>query len=132
MDGNSPDLATLVRSVAASGQRLARAQVALFQAEARETGQQVAVISAMAVVAAATGVLFGIFLLITIAYVLVALGLPTWAGFGIVTLVLLIVTAVFALVAKSRAEHITGPQVAQEELRRTKNALSSLGGSAQA
>lgn len=132
MDANSSGLGALVGRVAASGQRLAKAQVALLQAESKQTQQQIASVSAMAVVAAAAGAMFGVFLLVTIAYVLVALGLPVWAGFGIVTLVLLIVAIIFGFVAKRQAETIKGPQLATEEFRKTRNALSALGGSTQA
>ena len=71
--------------------------------------------------------LFGIFLLVTVAYVFVALGLPTWAGFGIVTLALLIATAIFGFVAKKQSAEITAPHLAKDELERTTNALGELG-----
>ena len=69
--------------------------------------------------------LFGIFLLITIAYVLVELGLPVWAGFGIVTLVLLLVAAIAGGLAVMRARQIDGPKVIVEELEQTVQELNA-------
>lgn len=127
MSTNTNDLGTLVTRVIANGQRLAKAQVGLFQAEAKATGEQIATVSAMAVVALGAALLFVVFLLITIAYGIVALGLPVWAGFGIVTLLLLITALVFALLAKKQAEGIKGPQVAVAELHKTQETLGALG-----
>lgn len=120
-------LGTLFSRVIASGQRLARAQVALVQAEAKQTGEQVAQVGVLALVAASTASLFVVFLLIAIAYVIVALGLPTWAGFGIVALVLLVTTIVVAVLAKKRADMIRAPKVAVDEIERTADSLSTLG-----
>lgn len=129
MSGNpsQDSLGTLVGRVIASGQRLARAQVALVQAEARQTGEQVAQVGVLALVAVSTASLFVVFLLIAIAYVIVALGLPTWAGFGIVALVLLATTIVVAVLAKKRADSIRSPKAAVAEIERTADALSDLG-----
>ena len=52
-----------------------------------------------------------IFLLVTLAYVLVQLGLQVWAGFGIVTLVLLLVGGIIALVGIRRSKTTTAPNV---------------------
>lgn len=119
-------LGALIGRVVANGQRLAKAQVALVQAEAKVTGEQVKQVSVLAIIAATTASLFTVFLLITIAYVIAALGLPVWAGFGIVTLVLLIVAGATAGAAKAKADRLEGPRVAAEEFERTKAALSSL------
>lgn len=123
MSSNGNDLGTLVSRVIMNGQRLAKAQVGLFQAEAKATGQQVATVSGLALGALGAVLLFGIFLLITLAYVLVAVGLPVWAGFGIITLLLLIAAVVLGLLAKKQAEQITGPKVALDELKKTQETL---------
>ena len=64
-----------------------------------------------------------IFLLVTLAYVLVELGLPVWAGFGIVTLVLLLVGAIIALVGMRRAKTVHGPERSMAALEATKTTL---------
>jgi hypothetical protein len=65
-----------------------------------------------------------VFVLVTLAWALVALGLPYWAGFGIVALLLLIVAAVLGFLGKKKAEGIKGPERAIAELEKTKLALA--------
>jgi hypothetical protein len=64
-----------------------------------------------------------IFLLVTLAYVLVQLGLPVWAGFGIVTAVLLLVGAILVLVGRNRAKQVQGPERSIAALEATKSTL---------
>ena len=66
----------------------------------------------------------GIFLLVTIAYVLVQLGLPVWAGFGIVTLVLFIVGLILLIVGRGHAKKVKGPERAVEQMEITKKTFS--------
>ena len=75
-----------------------------LQASARQAGLAFG-LTAVAAVLAGVG---GLFLLVTIAYVLVALGLPVWAGFGIVTLVLFIVAIILGLVGARHAKKVKG------------------------
>lgn len=102
----------LVRGVVTSGQRYVEAQRALVQAEVKRAGQDIGKASAFVAVAIGAATMFGIFLLLTIAWGLVQLGLQTWAAFGIVALGLLVLTIVMALLAKRQAERIRGPQLA--------------------
>ena len=76
---------------------------------------------------AAGGAILGIgaiFLLVTIAYV-IAVWLPVWAGFGIVTLVLLIVGAILVMVGRKRAKTISGPERSVAALEATKATFRS-------
>lgn len=117
----------LVRSVVTSGQRYAQAQRALVETEVKRAGREAGLAGAFAVVAIGTATLFAIFLLLTIAWALVQLGLQTWAGFGIVALALLIATIVMALLAKKRAEAIRGPQLAlQADVAQTAQGIRDL------
>ena len=93
----------LVRKTVSDGQRLVKAQLALTQAELSATGEAVARTSVFAFIAFGAVLLFGIFILITIAYVFVAIGLPVWAGFGIVSLILLITALTTGLLARAQA-----------------------------
>ena len=104
----------LVRSVVTSGQRYVNAQRALVETEMKRAGREAGLAGAFAAVAIGTASLFVIFLLLTIAWALVQLGLQTWVGFGIVALVLLVLTLVMALLAKKKAEAVRGPQLALE------------------
>jgi membrane protein implicated in regulation of membrane protease activity len=67
----------------------------------------------------------GIFLLVTLAYVLVALGLPVWAGFGIVTLLLFIVAAILGLLGKKESAKIKGPERTIAQIEQTTATLQS-------
>lgn len=102
----------LIRSVVTSGQRYAQAQRALVETEVKRAGREAGLAGAFGAAAIATGSLFVIFLLLTLAWVLVQLGLQTWAGFGIVALLLLVATIVMVALAKQKAEAIRGPQLA--------------------
>jgi predicted anti-sigma-YlaC factor YlaD len=102
----------LVRSVVTSGQRYALAQRALIQTEMKRAGREAGMAGAFAAVAIGTATLFAIFLLLTIAWALVQLGLQTWAGFGIVALALLVLTLIMAALAKKKADAIRGPELA--------------------
>lgn len=117
-------IAQLVTSATSDIKTLVNDQVELTKAEVKQTAQQAGKTFGLFGAAAFVGVLFIVFLLVTIAYVLVALGLPVWAGFGIVALVLLIVTGVLGFLGKKRADAIKGPEKAVEQFKATKQALT--------
>jgi hypothetical protein len=115
----------LIGSVTADAKKLASAQAELAKMELRGTSQEAGSAGGMFAGAAVLGGLGGLFLLVTLAYVLVALGLPVWAGFGIVTLVLFIVAAILGLIGRSRAKHVKGGlELTKLEWQRTQRALS--------
>lgn len=101
----------LVRGVVSSGQRYALAQRALIETELKRSGQEAATVGALGGIALGAASLFAVFLLLTIAWALVEAGLPTWAGFGIVALLLLLVAIVTALLARAHARKVTPPQL---------------------
>ncbi|MFI0432019.1 MAG: phage holin family protein [Candidatus Nanopelagicales bacterium] len=117
-------ISQLVTSATTDIKSLVSDQVELTKAEVRQTAQTAGKTFGLLGAAAFVGVLFIVFLLVTIAYVLVAVGLPVWAGFGIVALVLLIVAAILGFMGKKRAEGIKGPEKAVEQLNATKAALT--------
>lgn len=122
-----PSLKDLVARTAADAQRLARAQAALFKAELSQTGQKVGIGGALGVATVVIALFAVLFLLLTIAFVLVALGLPVWAGMLIVAVLLLAGGAVTGLLAKRSLEQAKGPELAIAEVERTKAALSGPG-----
>jgi Putative Actinobacterial Holin-X, holin superfamily III len=125
---SSPDqrsLFALLGQTVADAQRLIAAQVALAKAELASTTKLAGRAAIFGVIALGSMTLFGIFLLITIAYVLVELGLPVWAGFGIVTLLLLLVAGIAGALAVMRAKQIDGPKVIVEELEQTVQELNA-------
>lgn len=113
----------LVAAAVADLQRLVKAQIALAKLELQQTGRAVGKTGVFFVGALAMASIGGLFLLVTLAYVLVALGLPVWAGFGIVTLVLFLVAAVLGLLGKKEAAKIKGPDRTIAEIERTRDAI---------
>lgn len=124
---SEPTIRALVKSVTEDTQRLIKAQTELLRTEVKDSQQEAGATAGMFIGAAVAGALGAVFLLVTIAYVLVALGLPVWAGFGIVTLVLLIVAAILAALGRKRAKSIEGIPLAKEEFEKTKLMLSGSG-----
>lgn len=122
--GGDASLKGLIAAAVADLQRLIRAQVQLAKLELQQTGREAAKTSILLVGALVMGGTAALFLLVTIAYVLVALGLPVWAGFGIVTLVLFIVAAVLGLLGKKESEKIKGPERTIAQIEQTKAMLS--------
>lgn len=124
-DPAETSLKGLVTAAVADLQRLVKAQIALAKLELQQTGQDIAKTSILAIVALTMAGVGGLFLLVTIAYVLVALGLPVWAGFGIVTLVLFIVAAIVGLLARREAKRISPPVRTSAEIEKTKEAITA-------
>lgn len=121
---DQPSLGTLISNVVRDAKTLLNAQVALTRSEAQRTGQQVAVVSVFGLLALAALSIAGLFGLIALAFGFVAMGLPEWAGFLIVTGILLLVALIAAVVAKVRSGKITGMHVAEKEWKATSEAVS--------
>jgi hypothetical protein len=121
---DQPSLGTLISKVVKDTKNLLNAQVALTRTEAQQTGQQIAVVSVFGLIALGAISIAGLFGLIALAFGFVALGLPEWAGFLIVTGILLLGAIIAGVVAKVRSGKITGLHVAQSEWQATSQALS--------
>lgn len=116
---SDPSIVHLVRSAAADTTELVKQQIELTKAEIQ---QSVKTAGSSFGILAAGGAILGIgaiFLLVTIAYV-IAVWLPVWAGFGIVTLFLLIVGAILVIVGRKRAKTVQGPERSMAALEATK------------
>lgn len=119
-----PSIKDLVAKTVADGQRLAKAQLALLQSEVSASGARIGKGGALGVVAGTMAFFAFLFILLTLAFVLVALGLPIWAGMLIVAVLLILVGVVAGLLAKKEFEQAKGPEVAIAEFEKTKAALS--------
>jgi ABC-type multidrug transport system permease subunit len=119
-----PSIKDLVAKTVADAQRLAKAQMALLQTEMTATGARLGKGGALGIVTGVMAFFATLFLLLTLAFVLVALGLPIWAGMLIVAALLIVVGAVTGLLAKREFEQAKPPEVAIAELEKTKAALS--------
>jgi membrane protein implicated in regulation of membrane protease activity len=120
-DGTSgveePSVGVLVQSAMADVSTLVRAEIELAKAEvgksAKKAGISVGLFGAAGVLAAFAG----IFLFITIAEALTALGLPRWVSYGIVTVFLLLLAGIAALIGKRLLKKIEKPERTIETLR---------------
>lgn len=119
-----PSLKELVSKTVADAQRLAKAQATLLKSEISATGGKIGKGAGLGIATAGIAVFAVLFLLLTIAFVLVALGLPIWAGMLIVTVLLLIAATITGLLAKKSFEDAKPPRIAMEELEKTKAMLS--------
>ena len=124
MSQESPSIRQLVSDVAKDAKHLLQTQAELAKLESGKAKGEASAMGGLFAVAAVTGALGGIFLLVTIAWILVALGLDVWAGFGIVTLVLFIIAAVAGLMGKKKADTFKPMNTTKAELDRTKKVLS--------
>jgi uncharacterized membrane protein YqjE len=119
-------LKQLVTNTIGDGKRLLTAQVNLTTTELSQTKKTIGQISLLALIALFFIGMGGIFILIAIAYALVALGLPVWAGFLIVAVVLFVVAAILGIVIKGKGKSIKGPNVAREEWKKTSDSFAAL------
>jgi hypothetical protein len=119
-----PSLKDLVSKAAADAQRLAKAQVALLQTEMAASGQKAGIGGALGVATALIAGFATLFLLLTLAFVLVALGLPVWAGMLIVSVLLLLTGAITGLLARKNFQEAKAPTLAISEFEKTKAALT--------
>ncbi|HBJ72633.1 MAG TPA: hypothetical protein DDY88_02715 [Actinobacteria bacterium] len=123
-DSPQPSIMDLVTKTVSDAKRLAKAQLALAQAEMQVSRDAMTSATILGLVALISAPLVLLFLLFTLVYVLVQLGLQTWAAFGIVTLLLLTVTVITALLAGQQARKIKGPTLAMRELTKTQEAFA--------
>ncbi|MGV1037241.1 MAG: phage holin family protein [Candidatus Nanopelagicales bacterium] len=120
-----PTVRELVSSAASDVSTLITGQIDLAKAELKQSASQAGAAFGLLIAAAVTIFLAVVFLLVTLAYVLVAVGLPVWAGFGIVTLVLIILGVIMGLVGKRRAGKVKAPEETIKELEETKRAFAN-------
>lgn len=117
----------LVSSAISDITTLVNDQIELTKVELKSSAENAGRAFGLLGAAAAVGGMFGLFLLITLAWVLVALGLPTWAGFGIVTLILLITAGILGFLGYKKMQKVQGPKTAMKELEATKAAFAGGG-----
>jgi hypothetical protein len=121
-----PSLKQLVTQTFSDGKKLLSAQVNLTTTELQQSGKTIGAVSVMALIAVSLVSLGSIFLLIALAYALVAIGLPIWAGFLIVAGVLILGAAIFGGIAYKKGQQITGPSLASKEWKQTSVSLAQL------
>jgi membrane protein implicated in regulation of membrane protease activity len=78
--------------------------------------------------AAAVAGMAALFLLLTFAWLLVQWGLPYWAAFGIVTLLLAITAAILAVVGRKQLKEVKGLERSNQSIAKTRELLSKATG----
>ncbi len=126
-------LVELIRGITDDTRRLVQQETLLARQELAEAGSKAGQGGALLL---AAGVLLGYmltFLLATLAWGMVALGLPAWAALGIITLLLLLLAVVLALVGRYQLQAAKGaPEQARGQLQGLSGWLRGLVGDRQA
>lgn len=118
-----PKVSELIGKAIADAQRLALAQIALAKKELSTSGESAGKGGVFGIVALLLVAQASFFLLFALVYVLVQLGLPPWASFLIVALLLLAGAAIAGLMARKYFEKVKAPEVAVSELEKTREAI---------
>ncbi len=101
---------TLIAEYVAGFKRWTADVSELGKAEMAEQGKRAGIGAGMFIGAAFFGVFaFGL-VSVALAYVLVAIGLPVWAGFLIIGVLYVVIAAVMALVGKNQLSGMSGPE----------------------
>lgn len=114
-----PNIGQMLATVVGDMSHIVNSQVELAKAELRQSAQKGAAAGIAGVIAAVLGLVTAIFLFLTLAWVLINFGLSPWVAFGIVTILLLILTTIFGLIAKKKMAGVHGPQKALESVETT-------------
>ncbi len=123
---DEPSLSELVTGAVHDVKTLITGQVELVKAEVSASAKR-GVTGAVLIGLAVFLALFALLMLaFSAAYGLVAAGLDPWAAFLIVGGVMLLVTAIVVFLAIREFKKVRGPVLAQEELAKTKAALSGV------
>lgn len=103
MAAHDSSIADLVMDAVRNAQVLVRTEIALAKAEIRDEGRRLGVGAGLLAGAAVAGLLALAFLLTTVAWGLSeGLAMPVWAGFAVVTVVMLLASLVLGLMGRSR------------------------------
>ena len=113
---DEPSIGVLVQSAMADVSTLIRSEIELAKAEIGRSAKKAGVSVALFAVAGVLLAFGGIYLFVTIAEA-IALGLPRWAAYGIVTLFLFIVAGLAGLVGMRMLKKLDKPERTMESLR---------------
>jgi hypothetical protein len=103
MATREPSIGDVIRNALRDAQDLVRSEIALAKAEAREEVRGLGAGAGLLAGAALAAVIAVVFLLTTVAWAISeGLEWPVWAGFGIVTLLMLVTAVALASLGRSR------------------------------
>ena len=116
-------LGTMISGVTQDISTLLRGEIELVKAEISQQARTAAQGSGLLVGAAVIAGTAALFLLLTLAWLLDE-WLPTWAAFGIVTLVLIITAVILGLAGRRQLERIKGLEASPASIEKTKAVLT--------
>ncbi len=116
-------LGTMISGVTQDISTLLRGEIELVKAEISQQARTVASGSGLLVGAAVVAGTGALFLLLTLAWLLDE-WLPTWAAFGIVTLLLIITAVILGLVGRKQLERVKGLEASPASIEKTKAVLT--------
>ena len=117
-------LGNLVAGVTEDMSTLIRGEIELAKTELRDSAHVASKGAGLLAGAAAVASMAGLFLLLTFAWILVQLGLPNWAAFGIVTLVLTIIAVILGLLGRKQLQEVKGLARSNESLAKTRELIA--------
>jgi len=120
---NKPSLGSLVSGVSEDLSSLVRGEIELVKTELRDSARSAGRGSGLIIAALTTAFLAVIFLLLTAAWGLVQAGLPVWAAFGIVTLVLIVITLILGFLGKKHLDEVKGAERSMASIEKSKAVL---------
>ena len=119
-----PKLSELVSDAVRDVQALINGQVELAKAEIAQSAKRGATGGGMIGLAVFMALFALLMLAFSAAFGLVAAGLPNWAAFLVIGILMLLVTAMLGFIAYRQFNKITGPVLAKEELDKTKKVFA--------
>jgi len=122
-----PTIGEIINQITQDARRFAQASLGLAKSELKANAARIQGFTLYGLVCVLLAAQAGVFLLVMLAFVFFALGLPLWASFGIVTALLLIGAALAGLMARSKFLELRRPSVTASEITET---VQDLGGAA--
>lgn len=119
-------IGALLSSITEDLSSLVRGEIALAKAEMAQSAKRAASGAALFAVAGVLTFLAVIFLLVALAYGLVEAGLEVWAGFLIVALGLLLITAILVAIGVVQFKKVRGAERAKQQTEATKRFLTTV------
>lgn len=125
-DRDRRSIGELVASIMDDFSTLIRGEIELAKAELRESAKQAGAGAGLLAGAGFLGFFAFTFLLVAAAYGLVAAGLPVWAGFLIVAVVLLLIAAILGGLGVMNLKKVKGPERAMAQKEATRRVIESV------
>jgi hypothetical protein len=123
-DVSSKRFGELITQAVADIQTLVRQSIDLAVAELKESSRRALMSSIYVIAALLLLIVAGLLFVISLAFVLAALGVPTWLAFMLDALLFVVVAGVLLLLAKKNASKIKAPTAAADAAEKSINEIT--------